>query len=205
MALPKDLSKIEYAIRIRLESLDPLSNSVTFETLIKVFNKIKRSFLNFVEIEFLRNNNFKAIYLNKPKVLENFKKDFELSVQNIDIDRLSAAIAPDIAEYNETLFPHEILLWKWEKFSVYKEEVIYGDYNNPTFIKEIIEKYTYEERCKIFKPIFDAISYDKDYKVIFIDSTTDSVRMFIPPHDIIKRQILSDGMDPDQINFVKAS
>lgn len=201
--MQKDLSKIDYAIRIRLESLDPESSSVTFETLIKVFNKIKRSFLNFVEIEFLRNTNFKTIYQNKPRVLENFKKDFELTVQNIDIDRLTAAIAPDIAEYNETLFPHEILLWKWEKFNSFKEDVIYGDYHNPVFIKLIAEKYNQEERVKIFKPIFDAISYDKEYKVIFIDSTTNSVRMFVPPHDIIKRQILSNEIDIEKLELAK--
>lgn len=180
----------EYSLNVQLESLDTAENILPFDTLIRFFSKLKQSFRCFVEIEFLKNEEFRKIYLGKPGILESFKKDFDLMIVFLNLETLQASIAPDLIEHEESLFQHEIFCWKREKFNVYKEDVIYLDYHDSQAVKKIFNKYTASERVKIYKPVFDVISYDKNYKVNLLDPTDKICGMILPPPDIIKKQII---------------
>ena len=178
------------AFNIHLESVDPGSGNIEFDTLLRVFSKLKSSFRCFIEVEFLKNENFRSLYCRKPGILESFKKESELLVLSMNIDLLQASIAPDLIEHEDSFFEHEILCWKREKFSAYKEDVIYLNYHEASSVRRIISKYNTAERIKIYKPVFDVISYDKNYKISLLDAAGKCCGMIVPPPDIVKKQII---------------
>ncbi|MGE5680243.1 MAG: hypothetical protein ACM34K_05120 [Bacillota bacterium] len=186
-----DFSSRNYAINIQMESLNPMEETVTFDTLIRVFNKFKTSFKNFIEIEFLRTAYFREILKIKPRALEDMKHGTELAIVRINIEELFISIAPDLSEDEEPLFTDELLCWKKEKFSEFKQKVIFCNYHDPFSIEKIMTSYELTERIKIYKPIFDVISYDKAYKINILGPSNKLIGMFIPPHDVIRKKLLS--------------
>lgn len=179
-----------YAFSIHLESLDPDAGQIEFDILLRVFSKLKSSFRSFIEIEFLKNETFRDLYCRKPSILEAFKKETELMVLSMDIDSLRASIAPDLTEHDASLFEHEILCWKREKFNAYKEDVIYLNYHEASSVKRIVSSYSTAERVKIYKPVFDVIAYDKNYRISLLDDSGKCCGMIVPPPDIVKKQII---------------
>ncbi|MGE5429950.1 MAG: hypothetical protein ACM3QX_02690 [Syntrophomonadaceae bacterium] len=179
-----------YAFSIHLESLDPDAGQIEFDILLRVFSKLKSSFRSFIEIEFLKNETFRDLYCRKPSILESFKKETELMVLSMDIDSLRASIAPDLTEHDASLFEHEILCWKREKFNAYKEDVIYLNYHEASSVKRIVSSYSTAERVKIYKPVFDVIAYDKNYRISLLDDSGKCCGMIVPPPDIVKKQII---------------
>ncbi|HEX2868296.1 MAG TPA: hypothetical protein VHO03_14720 [Ignavibacteriales bacterium] len=179
-----------YSFNIHLESLDPTVGVIEFDILLRVFSKLKSSFRSFIEIEFMKNETFRSLYCRKPAILEAFKKESELMVLSMDIDSLQASIAPDLTQHEETLFEHEILCWKREKFNAYKEDVIYLNYHEASSVKRIVMKYNTAERIKIYKPVFDVIAYDKNYRISLLDTSGKCCGMIVPPPDIVKKQII---------------
>ncbi|MDP4191401.1 MAG: hypothetical protein Q8858_07555 [Bacteroidota bacterium] len=190
MKLP-EFSEKTSAINIQLESLDPEGDALTFDTLIRVFNRFKASFRNFIEIEFLRTPYFLEIMKRTPRVLEDLKRDTELAIVQMNIDELFISFVPDLLEEETPLFPDEVLLWKRDRFEKFRQIVIFCNYHDTFAVNKILSEYSLSERIKIYKPIFDVISYDKNYKVNIIGSSKRIIGMFIPPHDVIKKQILS--------------
>lgn len=182
---------MDYAINIRLEALDQASEAATFDMLLKVFNKFRLSFRNYIEVEFRRNPGFLLILKKKPRVLDDFKKETDLEFVQLDIDSLCASIAPDIFDKHAMLFHDDILCWKQERFSEFRERVIFCDYHDTEYVKSLIKTYTPEERKKIWQPYFDVISYDKKYKVSIIDTSGKPAGMLVPPHDVIRQQLLA--------------
>ncbi|HEX2961614.1 MAG TPA: hypothetical protein VHO43_07470 [Ignavibacteriales bacterium] len=179
-----------YSFNIHLESLDPDSGQIEFDILLRVFSKLKSSFRSFIEIEFLKNETFRDLYCRKPSILESFKKETELMVLSMDIDSLQASIAPDLTEREASLFEHEVLCWKREKFNDYKEDVIYLNYHEASSVRRIVSKYNTAERIKIYKPVFDVIAYDKNYRISLLDTSGKCCGMIVPPPDIVKKQII---------------
>ncbi|MGE5353349.1 MAG: hypothetical protein ACM3P0_14800 [Acidobacteriota bacterium] len=179
-----------YSFNIHLESLDPDSGEIEFDILLRVFSKLKSSFRSFIEIEFLKNETFRSLYCRKPSILESFKKETELMVISMDIDSLQASIAPDLTEHEASLFEHEILCWKREKFNDYKEDVIYLNYHEASSVRRILGKYNTAERIKIYKPVFDVIAYDKNYRISLLDFSGKCCGMIVPPPDVVKKQII---------------
>ncbi|MCU7497456.1 MAG: hypothetical protein HF314_09940 [Ignavibacteria bacterium] len=189
------LNITSYAFNIQLESLDPGSGPLEFDTLLRVFSKLKSSFRSFIEIEFLKNETFKSLLCRKPGILEAFKKETELMVLSMDIDSLRASIAPNLAEHDDVLFEHEILCWKREKFQAYKDDVIYLNYLDASSVRRILDSYSSAERIKIYKPVFDIIAYDKDYKISLLDAAGKCCGMIVPPPDVVKRQIIQPSSE----------
>ncbi|MGE5456956.1 MAG: hypothetical protein ACM3RX_01235, partial [Methanococcaceae archaeon] len=60
-----------YSFRIQIKPLDT-NESISLETLLKVFNKLKLSFRNFVEVQFLMNPHFYEIQKGNPAALDDF-------------------------------------------------------------------------------------------------------------------------------------
>lgn len=186
-----DFSARNYAINIQLESLDPTGETVTFDTLIRVFNKFKISFRSFIEIEFMKTPCFLEILDKKPRVLEDIKRETELMIVQLNIEELYISIAPDLIETEEPLFEDEILCWKKAKFDKFRQTVIFCNYHDSLSIEKIMTEYDLSERIKIYKPIFDVISYDKNYKLNILGSSNRIIGMFIPPHDVIRKKLLT--------------
>lgn len=184
------LLNMKEPVTIQLEPLDnnqPLK--ADFDTLIRLFSKFRRSFRSFVEICFLRNEHFGEVYCGRAGIVEEFRKECELNIVFLDIDSLTISFSP-VFKDDDFLFVDEVNEWKKETFGLYKQQVIYCDYHSTSFIRNLLQHYQPEERMKIYRPVFDAVSYDKNYKLNLMGPDGKPEGMFIPPLDIIRYQII---------------
>ena len=158
--LISQLKKI--AFNVRIQSEDTLGRAAKVSTVIKVLNDLNAAYLNFLEVEFNKNEEFAKIVQNKPRVLKNLLEDLELLVVDLKFGSFEAALAPALVE-SHTLFRDEVLEWEKNTFSQFKSVMLSGEYDNPKFMQHINERYTNVERLRMFKPLFASFGNGKDY------------------------------------------
>lgn len=75
-------------------------------------------------------------------------------------------------------------------FDEFKEDVLYSNYEDPTFHKRISDKFNEEERRKIFNPILNSIAKSKGYKISITDyEFKEKIKEFKAPNNIIKQAL----------------
>ncbi|MBI3193408.1 MAG: hypothetical protein HYZ34_02950 [Ignavibacteriae bacterium] len=178
----------EHALTIHIVPEDALEKITSLEMMITVFRDLRESFLHFVEVEYLRNEAYRKASERNPKILEDFKQGFELYIVDMKFGSLEASLAPNLVELDNPLFRDEILDWKKEKFTQYKHDVFFGNYQENAFVQSIMEKYTPEERNKIYKPIFKILS--GKYKIDAFDATTHKRNVLVPPDELRRLQLV---------------
>jgi len=156
------------AFRFQIDPQQTAGHTARLSSVITVLNNINTSFLNFIEIEFLKNDKFRAAYEKSPKVLEGLKKELELLVVDLKFSSFEAAVASNIVE-PPSLFTTDIDDWKRNAFSDYKKNILFGNFEEPQYMTRIIEKYTPDERSRIYKPLFTASASDRPFKLFLID------------------------------------
>lgn len=169
------------AFRIHIEPLKTIDRAAKVETVVKVLSDIIESYENYIEVEFLKKEDFKKIFDSNSKVLETIKEDLSLLFIDLNIGSFEAALAPNLLELQPPFFSNEILEWKRETFEDYKGTVIQGDYEDPTYLQNIAHRYNEVERNKIFKPLFASLGDGKDYKVNLKDINRNIIRTIVPP------------------------
>jgi hypothetical protein len=157
------------AFRFQIDPQQTAGHSARLSSVITVLNNLNTSFLNFIEIEFLKNDKFRAAYEKSPKVLDGLKKELELLVVDLKFSSFEAAVASSIVE-PPSLFTTDIDEWKRNAFSEYKKNILFGNFEEPKYMNEAIEKYTPEERTRIYKPLFTASASDRPFKLFLIDT-----------------------------------
>jgi len=155
----------DIAFRIHIDPVNSVEHAAKVETVIKVLSDIFQSYNNYLEIEFLKNEEFRKAYEKNKKVLDTIKEELSLLVVDLNYSSFEAALAPDIVELNPTIFNDSIMDLKREAFDDYKETIISGDYENANYLQKISKRYNDEERVKIFKPLFSSFGDGKEYKV----------------------------------------
>jgi hypothetical protein len=155
----------DIAFRIHIEPLKSVQHAAKVDTVIKVLSDIIKSYNNYLEIEFLKNEEFKKVFDTNKKVLETIKEELNLLIVDLNFSSFEAALAPDLLEFQSPIFKNEVLEWKKDTFDNYKELIILGDYDNSAYLHKVSKKFTAEERYKIFQPFFFSIGDGKEYKV----------------------------------------
>lgn len=136
----------DIAFRIHIEPLKTVENATKVETVIKVLSDIYTSYNNYLEIEFAKNETFRKALESNNKVFATIKEDLALLVVDLNFGSFEAALAPDLLNQQTEMFSNEVLDWKKETFNEYKEDIIFGDFENVHFIKKVTEKYNDIER-----------------------------------------------------------
>ncbi|MGE5458145.1 MAG: hypothetical protein ACM3RX_07305, partial [Methanococcaceae archaeon] len=108
----------------------------------------------------------------------------------VNIEALRALIVPDFCETEDFLFQNEILQWKKKIFNLFKMEVLFTDFLDVQSVNNICMEYNAEQRRKIYKPLFDIIASDKNYKLLLLDSFDSEIKVLIPPPQLILKKIL---------------
>ncbi len=159
----EELRKI--ALRFQIDPKSTIGHAAKLETVVKVLSEINKSYKNFLEIEFLKNSDFRKAFDKNKKTLETIIGELELLIVDVNFSSFTSAVAPNVAEDNTTIFIDEVLLWKKEKFDEYKEEIIKADYSSSSYIQRISKRYSDHEINKIFQPLFSFIGTGEDYKI----------------------------------------
>jgi len=171
----------DIAFRIHIEPLRTVEHATKVETVIKVLSDIYQSYNNYLEIEFLKNENFKKVFETNKKVLDTIKEELSLLVVDLNFSSFEAALAPDVIELQSPIFKNEVLEWKKETFIEYKDLIIGGDYEDSNYLLKVAKRYNEEERTKIFKPLFLSFGDGKDYKVNVKDKNHKVIKTLIQP------------------------
>jgi hypothetical protein len=178
----------EIALTFSIVPDGTLTNATSIDTVIKVLSDIRKSFHGFVEVEFLKEERYKKSYEKDSKILEDFLKTFELLIVDVKFGSLEPSVAPNVVELENPLFSNETLVWKRKTFETYKHDVFETDYTGTKGTNFILKKYTPEERNKIFKPVFDAMS--GKYKINILDRHRRIVNVLVLPDELRRLQII---------------
>jgi len=154
----------DIAFRIHIDPQDTAQHATKVETLIKVLKNITISYKNFIEAEFLKNEEYKKVYSEDNNKLNKIRKELELLVIDLNFGSAELALAPAFEETKE-MFENPTRKWEVKTFKGFKQNVLYSDYNDTTFLSKIEKRYTKEERFKIYKPYFDIIDDTGSYKL----------------------------------------
>lgn len=155
----------DIAFRIHIEPLKSVQHAAKVDTVIKVLSDIIKSYNNYLEIEFLKNDEFKKVYDTNRKVLETIKQELDLLVVDLNFSSFEAALAPNLLELQSPIFKNEVMEWKKDTFENYKELIVLGEYDNSAYLHKVAKKYSDEERYKIFQPFFSSLGDGKDYQI----------------------------------------
>lgn len=174
----------DIAFRIHIDPLKTVEHAAKVETVIKVLSDIQQSYSNYLEIEFLKNEQFKKAYDTNKKVLDTIKEELSLLVVDLNFGSFEAALAPDLIELQSPIFKNEVLEWKKETFSEYKDVIICGDYEDANYLRKVGKRYSEDERTKIYKPLFSSIGDGKEYRINVKTKNHKVLKVLIQPEKV---------------------
>lgn len=155
------------AFRFQIDPNKTIGHAARISSVISVLTNINLSFQNFLEVEFFKNEEFVKAFEQNNKVLDSLKEDLELLIVDLKFSSFEAAAVPNVISL-PSLFNNEVNSWKLEVYEEYKENTLYGNFENLQYLNKIRERYSDVERNKIFKPLFSSVSQDKPYQLNFI-------------------------------------
>jgi hypothetical protein len=159
----------ELAFRFQIDPDNTEGHAASISSVVNVLNNINQSFQNFLEVEFFKNEKFVKAFEQNEKVLGSLKVDLKLLLVDVKFGSFEAAAVPNLVSL-PSLFNNEVMDWKKDTYREFKENVLFGDFENPKFLNKVMDKYTESERNKIFKPLFSSVS--SDYKLNLIDKNS---------------------------------
>lgn len=171
----------DIAIRFQIDPESTVGHAAKLESVVKVLSKLNESFNNFLEIEFLKNDNFRKAFEVNPQIFKTVQDELDLYIVDLKFSSFEAAIAPNIFDNQISLYKNEVLDWKKETYLEYKETIIMGDFDDVSYIKKISKKYSDIERQKIFQPLFSTLGNGKSYSINIKDNTGRVVKAFHQP------------------------
>ena len=178
----------EIALTFSIEPEGTITNAAGLDTVIKVLTDVRRSFHGFIEVEFLKDERYRKFYEKDTKVLESFLKTFELLIVDVKFGSLEPSVAPNVVELENPLFRDDVLDWKQKVFKTYKQDVFETDYTKTKDVNSILNKYTPEERNKIYRPMFDAMT--GKHKINVLDPSRQIINVLILPDELRRLQII---------------
>ena len=165
------------AFRFKIDPVNTFGNAASLETVIKVLQQLNKSYNSFLSIEFSKQSFFSGIEQTMQKKLLG---QLQLLIVDINYSSFSAAVAPDIYTENEE-FTSNIKIWEKTAYNEYKDVIIKGDFEKPDYIDKISQRFSEEERSKIYKPLFDSFGDGKEYQFLILDSKMQVEKSRIKP------------------------
>jgi hypothetical protein len=177
------------AINIKIEpKIEYYRKAIVVDSILDTLKNLRTSIENYVEVNFKKSFS-ETDFMEFHKVLEGVKRDYRPLCVNLKFQSFGASICVDDAvnfkEYNP-----KILEWKKGLFDKYKNEVIDINYESSGSLKEIIDKYSDEERNLIYNPIVDSLKDKNRYRVSLTDKNFRSVEKTLKPISKTTQDIL---------------
>lgn len=172
----------EIAIRFQIDPLVSVEHTAKVTTVIKVLTEMNKSFTNFLEVEFMKNEAFRSVAAKNDKVFDTLKEDLELRFVDLKFGSFEAAVAPYFSDEKQTtLFRNDVIEWEKETFDTYKGLIVEGNFQESGYMRKIAKRYSDEERQKIFQPLFSAFGNGKDYSLNLRDSQGKTKMKLVQP------------------------
>lgn len=168
------------AIKLQIDPIRTTGHAARVETIVKVLSDLNKSYLNFLEVEFLKNDDFKKVIDTNENIIDTIKEQLALLVVDLKFSSFEASLAPDVSETVSPLFKNEVLVWEKETFGSYKS-LLFDDFQDPNYIKRIANRYNEEERLKIYQPIFSSMGDGKNYNINLKDNKGKIIRRLTTP------------------------
>lgn len=175
----KDLQNI--ALTLHIDPVQSVGHAAKLNTILKVLSEFNKSYYNYIEVEFLKKDTFRSYFEQNNKVLDTLKKDLDLLAVDVKFSSFLISVAPNIISPQISMFNEEIGAWKKETFDDYKENIVKGDFQNPSYINKILSRYDDRERNKIFQPLFSIMSNSKEYKVNVLNNDGAVEKVLVSP------------------------
>jgi hypothetical protein len=170
------------AVNIRIEpKTSKYSKAIAISYIVDFLKNIQASYLNFSDVNFIKSftdsdfNNLESIH-------KCFIHDTNLLGVEFKFNSFGISIAADtgIMNYNLTNSP-KFKEFSSRLFTDFIDDVLKPDLNSNNFKKTITEKYTDEERRKIFSPIIPSLIDKSPYNVsIANENFTSNIKSFKP-------------------------
>lgn len=155
------------AIHVKLQADIRFGGAVDIESLTRALNSIRSSYESYFEAE-ARNLLDKKITKSVGKEISKLARDSQLLIVNLSFASFSASLAPNTVtiDDNYASIPEPIQMKKGI-FESYQANVIYADYSNYDFIQAITNRFSVDERRKIYRPLYDNLASTKAFKFTF--------------------------------------
>lgn len=165
------------ALYVKLNSIEKFSGGVDLDSLLKVLHALNQSYHSFLESNYLHLRKISDVKTIKSEV-NRIQKDSDLIIVDLKFESFGAAISPNTITTSTEIKNFEIVDFKSTSFTLFKEEVIFSDYNSDDFLKRIKKKYSESERSKIFAPIINDIVTNKNIKLVVGTKTQPQKKVF---------------------------
>ena len=173
----------DIAIRFQIDPVASVEHTAKVTTVIKVLTEMNKSFTNFLEVEFMKNEAFKSVAIKNNKVFDTLKEDLELRIVDLKFGSFEAAVAPYFSDEKQTtLFRNDVIEWERETFDTYKDLIVEGNFQESNYMRKIDKRYSCEERQKIFQPLFSAFGNGKDYSLNLKDRQGKTKMKLVQPN-----------------------
>jgi hypothetical protein len=163
----------EQAIYLKVESEQKYGGGVGIDDVLHVLENLKKSYAEFVQIEYDRINT-QTDQAKLKKIREGLSQENTLVIVDLKFSSFESAVAPDFVT-NRHQIPSisNMQDWKLDAFTTYKTLVIESDYNEDGFLKKIESRYTPEQRKRIYEPVINGILKRKNTSVSFKNRSDD--------------------------------
>lgn len=177
------------SINIKLEEKGlKYSGAFVLPHMVEFCKNIQESYKNFAEVHFTKVVKEESTK-NYERKLVKFKNQALLLGTDTKFSSFGISISSDKSVMDSfDIHTEEFLNMKRSLFSSFKDDVLLPDYENTDFQKKVIEKYSEEERSKIYGNILKSLT--KDYRISLTDETfKNKIKEFKTPTTEVKKAL----------------
>lgn len=177
------------ALHIRIKPKNLLhGHAIYLDSVIEALSKIRQSFSQFLEIDFLQH--FENQFPSPEKLLANLLGEARPVLVGLKFQSFSASISSDSVVMAAQPYSPEVSDWRGQIFERFKNEVFYQNYESLADVQAIAAHYSDSERRRIFSPVVDLLRDSNSYKFSVTDEKFETVKQKYSPISKPMRDIL---------------
>lgn len=148
------------SLQVQLKSSEKYGGAVDIDSMIKVLQELKKAYSHYSDILFVKR--FGQFPKGSQKKRSQLTEENKLLVVDLSFSSMNAAVTPNYA--TSGFDPGDqvnFLDWKRNVFQSFKKEVFTPEILNESFVDGIADKYSEDERRKIYDPVIKLLSSEK--------------------------------------------
>ncbi len=176
------------AVALKLEEKsDKYGGAIVVSHILDFLKNLQSSYQNFAEVHF-RKVIPEGIDIDIDYLSNKFRSNCNLLVPNVNFKSFGVSIVADNGVMDSfDFYTEEFRKMRSNLFLNFKEDVLLPEYNDSSFHQRMSEKYSEEERRKIFTPVINSTLKTKPYSVAVTNKNyTEKVKVFQPLSNIAK-------------------
>jgi len=172
------------------EKTNKYGGAFVISHVIDFLKNVNQSYQNYAEVQFTKTIDKDSV-ADFDYSLSKFKNSSNLLGSNTIFSSFGINISVDKSGVdNFDVFTKEFKEMRDNLFTEFKQDVIYPEYEDTIFQERISQKFTEEERKKIFSPVLNSITKSKDYKISLTDyEFKTKIKEFKPPNITTKNTL----------------